>query len=576
MKISSSVTRTATTLCWLVLMSISMTGCNNSSDSALQPPQLQQGNIVNTRIAGLSYTTETQSGVTDVDGGFSFLAGETIRFSFGDTVLGDVAAKTQLNWFELIGLGEIPVGYRDISRNQYGKNDAPSLSRLGAIASILETVDDDRDSSNGINITPAVATMFSGVDIDLEYTNSPAHDVSFERLLRHAVRNGELTARELKSGSFALQEVYDNHGIDPQFVAYRRAERDNDNDGQTDYVHDLTFSVEGLPTRDEIDDDADGSPNTVAYLTYDAEGQLLSYTADNNADGIDDRISIFQYDAIGKRASITTDFDGDGIAEMTELLTVNDDALRVRREVTDTIRGRHTIEVWTTDSVGNRTMYDRDDDGDGSFDVFVALTYDEALGPWITRSQDDNRDGTFEEYRERDYDANELLVRDAIDTGANGVFNWIELRTYDSNSRRTQLTRDTNGDGGPDYIVLTTYDANGNTTRTAYDTDGDGSFDSIFSSTFDTNDNLVLNEVDNDGDGNSDRITSRLFNSDGNMIEQAYDQNADGTIDSYIYNIYDASGYLIRTDRDDDANGSIDRVDSKLDWRPITISAGFN
>jgi len=37
-------------------------------------------------------------------------------------------------------------------------------------------VDNDCESSNGINITPTVAALFDGVEVDMQYTSSPHYD----------------------------------------------------------------------------------------------------------------------------------------------------------------------------------------------------------------------------------------------------------------------------------------------------------------------------------------------------------------------------------------------------------------
>lgn len=570
MKILHTLPQPACNLFWFFVTILSATACSDSSG-----PAVQQGRIVNTAIQGVNYATETQSGVTDASGSFKFLQGETISFSLGGTQLASVPAKAELNWFELAGLPEIPVGYRAIKQVQYADDGEPSMSRLGALASLLTTVDDDRDSSNGVNITPAVATLFDGIEVDMQYASSPQYDVQFRRLLRHAARDGALQPRRPRNGAYAIQDVYDNHNVDPGVVASRRSENDNNNDGSADWIRLLTYSSKGRVTRDYIDSDANGAPNILVDLSYNEEGQGLVYAHDNDADGSVDRTRSWQYDEFGDLARAERDDDGDGIPDFTEARVINENGMYARREVINTTAGIHTIEVWTADSDGNRTLYDLDEDGDGIFDVAVFLTYDEPLGPWITRSQDDDRDGIYEEVRERTYDANGFVVRDVIDTGADGSPDWIESTTRDSQGRLLRVTRDTDGDGNLNYDISYTLDGNGNVTRREYDTDGDGSPDFVYTYTFDADGNNIRFDNDRDGDGTIDQVRTYIYDIDGNQIESRFDSNADGVADRYTYNILDENGYQVRYESDNNADGVIDRTNRYLDWQPTSVAAYF-
>lgn len=541
MKFLRALPQPAYNLFWFFVTILAATACSDSSG-----PAVQQGRIVNTAIQGVNYATETQSGVTDATGSFEFMQGETISFSLRGTQLASVPAKAELNWFELAGLTEIPVGYRAIKQVQYADDGEPSLSRLGALASLLTTVDDDRDSSNGINITPAVAALFDGVEVDMQYASSPKYDVQFRRLLRHAARDGALQPRQLRKGAYAIQDVYDNHNVDPGVMVSRRSENDNDNDGSTDRIRLLTYSSEGRVTRDYIDSDADGAPNILVDLSYNEEGQGLVYAHDNDADGSIDRTRSWHYDEFGDLAR--AERDDDGSPDFTETRVINENGMYARREVINTSTDAHTLEVWTADSDGNRTLYDLDQNGDGIFDVAVFMTYDEPLGPWITRSQDDGRDGTYEEVRERTYDANGFVIRDVIDTGADGTPDWVETTTRDSQGRQLRVTRDTDGDGNLDYDTSTTFDANGNVTRREYDTDGDGSPDFVYTYTFDADGNNIRFDYDRDGDGTIDQVRTYIYDVDGNQIESQFDGNADGVAD---------------------------RIGRYLDWQPTSVATYF-
>ena len=131
MKIEREICRQAPILCVLMLAVMIMAGCDSSAT-------VLEGRIVDTAVAGLNYTTESQSGVTGSDGGFKYVAGETVSFAVGEFEIASVPARETINWFELAGLAEIPIGniavrsalYDDYDLNGDGLRDAPSLSCL--------------------------------------------------------------------------------------------------------------------------------------------------------------------------------------------------------------------------------------------------------------------------------------------------------------------------------------------------------------------------------------------------------------------------------------------------------------
>ncbi len=52
--------------------------------------QLQKGIFLDSEVAGLTYSTNSTSGITDTDGSFEFYLNDTIEFSLGDTTLGSI------------------------------------------------------------------------------------------------------------------------------------------------------------------------------------------------------------------------------------------------------------------------------------------------------------------------------------------------------------------------------------------------------------------------------------------------------------------------------------------------------
>ncbi|MEM1263183.1 MAG: hypothetical protein AAGH76_12360 [Pseudomonadota bacterium] len=551
-----------------------LAACSDSSSPSVTDASLT-GRIVGPTIAGISYATPTESGVLSSDGEFRYAAGETITFSLGATKLATVTAADRLTWFNLAGLTSAPTGNGPVARYSNALGDAPSLDRVGAIAALLTTVDEDQNLANGIVITPAVAALFDDVTVSLDYASDPTFDPSLKRLLRQAHRDGVLNARRPRNGGYALADVYAANGIDAGLFVAERYETDNGNNGQLDGVRRLTYNTTGEIVGDWLDQDGDGTPEILVDLSYDSEGYGSVYATDRDADGTVDSTRSWQVDEFGDVIRYAEDTDGDGDDDFIELRTLNADYLRVRREVINETRGTHTIEVWNTDADGNRTSYDLDLEADGTYDTLVTMTYDKPLGPWRTRTQDDGRDGTVDQYRERDYDAADRIVRDANDTNGDGNFDTLETWVYDANGLLITKSLDTDGDGAFDRIDNYTRNPQGWVLRSETDTDGDGNPNSVREFTYDATGLQLVRDQDVDGDGTFDRYDTLTYNANRQLTEVARDTNGDGQVDWRQTTVFDADGRAVRSETDSNNDGTIETLRRFSEFVAVSIAQQF-
>lgn len=97
-------------------------------------PQAMIGVFVDAPVGGVSYQTETKTGVTNSVGEFEFLPGETVVFSIGDIVFPAVLAKGVLSPLDLAGTTDI--NHRIVVN----------------IARLLQSLDTDGNPDNGITI----------------------------------------------------------------------------------------------------------------------------------------------------------------------------------------------------------------------------------------------------------------------------------------------------------------------------------------------------------------------------------------------------------------------------------------
>lgn len=131
-------------------------GGNGSSDDPrtpdTPPPQTQApvigtetGILSDAEVAGVTYVTSSGvTGVTDAEGKYQFNPGDTVRFSIGAAVLGEVPAKGLLTPIDL------------------ATGDDTKLINLLVM---LQSLDADGDPSNGISIPEAAAKAMPTADL---------------------------------------------------------------------------------------------------------------------------------------------------------------------------------------------------------------------------------------------------------------------------------------------------------------------------------------------------------------------------------------------------------------------------
>ncbi len=143
----------------LVLLSVMIVFINacNSDDNIPVPPTgtVLTGTFVDFPISGLSYTAGVQSGITDAAGSFTYEAGNDITFTLGGLQLGTTTAMPNLSPLDFVNTTSVS--------NQVMRN----------ITTLLFSLDQDQDPSNGSQLSTAVQTGLVGenfaMDIDHFY-----------------------------------------------------------------------------------------------------------------------------------------------------------------------------------------------------------------------------------------------------------------------------------------------------------------------------------------------------------------------------------------------------------------------
>ena len=106
------------------------------------------GILVDSAIEGVNFETATQLGITNVDGEFLYLDGETITFSVGDIALGKVLGAPIITSVELTGSAD--------------PTEQAAINQLV----FLQSIDEDEDPANGITISAATQAAAAGQALD--------------------------------------------------------------------------------------------------------------------------------------------------------------------------------------------------------------------------------------------------------------------------------------------------------------------------------------------------------------------------------------------------------------------------
>lgn len=140
----------------VLLSAALLVGCNSGSSDGMNESSslsLLSGIFIDSPVEGLEYETETQNSMTDADGAFMYMEGESITFYVGDIMLGGAMAQSIMTPVDLVD------GAVDETH--------PMVTNM---ARFLQTLDVDMDPENGITITEEMSDAMVGhmVNFDMD------------------------------------------------------------------------------------------------------------------------------------------------------------------------------------------------------------------------------------------------------------------------------------------------------------------------------------------------------------------------------------------------------------------------
>ena len=154
----------------------------------------EEGQVVRTSVTGEG----------DDPGAFRYREGQTVRFSLGDTVLGEASGQERVTPFDLTGIEEDAVGGCDVTELP---GDEDPFRQVAHLAVLLQTLDDNGDAMDGIVISPAVADYFDGVELEIDQVWEDFQS-DLQAVLDNAADDREILERE-----GALAALYTGIGL---------------------------------------------------------------------------------------------------------------------------------------------------------------------------------------------------------------------------------------------------------------------------------------------------------------------------------------------------------------------------
>jgi hypothetical protein len=287
-----AVSPTATTTYTLTVTNAAGISVTSTLEVIVKP--ILTGYFTDSAVQGLNYATETQSGVTDALGAFTYVEGETISFTIGTFVLGDtVAAKAAMTPLDCTAPSlSLPTTNGELellnlkSRFVRPFGEGINFAKFQNLLVLLQSLDSDKDASNGITISSGMAALLDGVELDFEARPKGFRNAFvFRKVMAAAVAADLINTGRIKRGNEALGHYYEAQEISTSFTTVSRSEFDNAADGSTDGTRTFTYDANGNILTESYDDNADGSPNSINTYTYDANGNMLTESYDSNADG---------------------------------------------------------------------------------------------------------------------------------------------------------------------------------------------------------------------------------------------------------------------------------------------------
>ena len=118
-----------------------LSACGGGGGGGGGEPAIETGIFKDSNVAGMSFVSGSQSGVTGADGSFTYERGQDVTFSLGGVIIGTATGAGVVTPVDLVN------------------NGTPSSNEVRNIVRFLIMLDSDGDPDNGITISAAVQSV---------------------------------------------------------------------------------------------------------------------------------------------------------------------------------------------------------------------------------------------------------------------------------------------------------------------------------------------------------------------------------------------------------------------------------
>ena len=466
-----------------------LNGCDSGSGPST-PEDIHTGVFIDSAVKGLSYKTATQSGLTDENGHFHYLEGESIEFSIGGIRLGSAEAISVISPFSLAGSMPIISEPRIISTLK--SDDISSFDRAINIATLLQALDVDGNPENGIDLGDANSRL-SEVTLDLFVK---ANEFELQQDFKDVLETLEIDVH--RSFWNSAQHLYDSLEIDVESnlvgtmtsvsnnskistISYTYNDNqlliskttDSDSNGTPEQI--ITYDYDEL---DRLISTSDSASNKIENITYDSDSNIIEKAFDYPDDS-QDLLQTFTYQQ-SLLTQLETDYQNDGIIDSTASYQYDSEGNMVQHSIanySDTVHRSVTSYSYLGKKIKSIS---EDSDADGNPNSIINYNYDEkgnVVSNSSSRYHNDNIDIAINRFS---YDSHNHPIRYERDSNQDGEPEYVEEYTYNEQGKRREYKKDLDGDGNWESITQYQYDHQGNRTLMIEDTDGNGVADKIW------------------------------------------------------------------------------------------------
>lgn len=309
----------------MLCLTFALTGCgggsgggsSNDGGGAPNPDaggekQVQTGSV--NGLSGVAYTTDTQSGVLDANGNFSYLAGETINLTLGGITIGSAQANANLLLTDFFGTlpttaAEFRTQMRIVDQGKeryqvlegernYAMSVESDLHKATNLLSILMGMDSDKDISNGLDLATgqwnSKLANVSNRDLTLHYHMLDQTESHSLARLQHQHEFALATVADAVDYLYELANITisvkpltearsntsakwtETYSYDDQYRLTQRSKADrNSSDAITQvYTENYSYNDQGLKTQEEFlsDTDNNGAAEGATTINYEFNG----------------------------------------------------------------------------------------------------------------------------------------------------------------------------------------------------------------------------------------------------------------------------------------------------------------